>query len=259
MKPINRIDRNQFSRTAVPISALIWRKALMGLLAALPLIIGSGGLETLKAANGSLEDLAKVTIPACLLPPPDRTDRTWVQSVKMYNQGVEAVRQKNYDRAIGEFNAAIKLYPTNTMAHMELGKAYNTQEHHDRAIEEYSYVLKLMPNCFQALNSRCWARAIAGDLESALTDCNNALRVYPGLSAIFDSRGFVFLKMGNFDKAIADYDAALRIDLNHATSLYGRGKAKLMKGDEPGGTFDIMTAEKIMPDVAEKMARYGIK
>jgi tetratricopeptide (TPR) repeat protein len=218
-----------------------------------------GGLNASRAASVSLEDSRKAALSACLLPPADRTTQAWIQSAKNFNQGLESARQKNYDRALGEFDAAIKLYPNNTAAYVGRGTVYNAQEHYDRAIEQYNHVIKLMPNCFSALNGRCWARAILGDLQAALTDCNDALRLYSGLSSIVDSRGFVFLKMGYFDNAITDYDTALRIDLNHATSLYGRGKAKLMKGDEPGGTFDIMTAEKIMPDVAEKMARYGIK
>ena len=39
---------------------------------------------------------------------------------------------------------------------------------------------------------------------------------------------------GQIDKAIADYDAAIELDGKRATALYGRGTAKLKKGDASG-------------------------
>ena len=65
--------------------------------------------------------------------------------------------------------------------------------------------------------------------------------------------------MGNFDKAIADYDTALQLNPNHPHALYGRGKARLMKGDEPRGTVDIIMAEHAKPDIVDEMSRYGVK
>lgn len=76
---------------------------------------------------------------------------------------------------------------------------------------------------------------------------------------MLDSRGFVYLKMGDLDKAIADYDAALQIDANLAYVLFGRGKARLLKGDEPRGSFDITVAKRIKPEIADEMSRYGVK
>jgi hypothetical protein len=65
--------------------------------------------------------------------------------------------------------------------------------------------------------------------------------------------------MGDLDKAIADYDAALQINADHPHALFGRGKARLLKGDEPRGTFDITVAKRIKPDIADEMSRYGLK
>ena len=59
--------------------------------------------------------------------------------------------------------------------------------------------------------------------------------------------------------SIADYDGALKIDPNYANSLYGRGIAKLKKGDNSGGNSDIESAKAIQPDIAEDFARYGVR
>jgi hypothetical protein len=55
--------------------------------------------------------------------------------------------------------------------------------------------------------------------------------------------------MGQWDWAIDDYNAALRINPMLASSLYGRGLAKLKKGDPTGGNADIAAAKAIEANI----------
>ena len=50
--------------------------------------------------------------------------------------------------------------------------------------------------------------------------------------------------MGRFDSAIQDYSSALRIEPKMASALYGRGLARLKKGDTAGST-DVEAAKKL--------------
>jgi tetratricopeptide (TPR) repeat protein len=65
--------------------------------------------------------------------------------------------------------------------------------------------------------------------------------------------------MGDFEKAIADYDQSIMLGGERAGSLYGRGIAKLKKGDAEGGNKDIMVAMKKKPDVVEEYRAYGVQ
>ena len=65
--------------------------------------------------------------------------------------------------------------------------------------------------------------------------------------------------MSRLDAALTDYDAALRIDPKMAAALYGRGIAFRRKGDEARAAADIAAALKIQPDIAEELARHGVK
>jgi hypothetical protein len=47
----------------------------------------------------------------------------------------------------------------------------------------------------------------------------------------------------------------MRIDAKSAQGLYGRGLAKLKKGDAAGGNADIAAAKAIKPDIAEDWTR----
>lgn len=74
-----------------------------------------------------------------------------------------------------------------------------------------------------------------------------------------DSRGFVYLRLNRLDDAIADYDAGLKINPRTAASLYGRGIAKLRKGDTAAGQADIVAAKAAKAEIAEEFAKYGVK
>jgi len=74
-----------------------------------------------------------------------------------------------------------------------------------------------------------------------------------------DSNGLMYLKLGRLDIAIANFNAALLYAPKLATSLYGRGVARLKKDDTAAGNADIAAAEAIQPDIARQMASLGVE
>jgi hypothetical protein len=69
----------------------------------------------------------------------------------------------------------------------------------------------------------------------------------------------VNLKIGSLTEAIVDYDTVLRMNPKHASSLYGRGLAKLRSGNMEGGNSDIGAAKAIKSNVADEFAHNGIR
>ena len=175
------------------------------------------------------------------------------------NRGLAWHAKRNYDRAIADYNSAIKLNPKFAIAYSNRGNSRLSKGEVDRAIADQSEAIRVDPKHAGAYTNRCWARATVGrELELALADCNTALQLGRADAGTLDSRGFVYLRLGRLDEAIADYDAALKADPRHASSLYGRGIAKLRKGDDAGGKADIAAATAIRADVAAEFARYGV-
>jgi tetratricopeptide (TPR) repeat protein len=172
------------------------------------------------------------------------------------NRAIAYDTKGDYDRAITDYEQAIKLKPS-AETYFNRGNAHLGKSHYDRAIDDYNQAIKLKPDFAAAFDNRCWARAVLGILKPALADCNQALRLMPNNPATLDSRGFVFLKMTNFDAAVSDYDAALRSDPKLAFALYGRGLARL-RNDDPSGEADVTAAKAIQADIAEEYARYGM-
>jgi tetratricopeptide (TPR) repeat protein len=67
------------------------------------------------------------------------------------------------------------------------------------------------------------------------------------------------LKLGQYDSAIADFTAALRINAKMASALYGRGKAKIGRGDTTGGNADIRAAKAIDSTIDREFEGYGVR
>ena len=144
-------------------------------------------------------------------------------------------------------------------AYNNRGDAWLAKGDNDRAISDYSEAIRLDPKKAAYLNNRCWARAIAGrELPLALADCTEALGIARNNANIMDSRGFAYLRLGRLDDGLVDYDEALKLNPKQAGSLYGRGLAKLKKGDAVGGEADIGAAKAIQADIAEEFERYGV-
>jgi len=107
-------------------------------------------------------------------------------------------------------------------------------------------------------NALCWSLATVNfDLETALLDCNAALKLEPGEPAYLDSRAMVFLRQGKYEDAIDSYDQALEKSADFAVSRYGRGLAKLKKGDVAGGEADLNEAERLQPGTAAYFKLFG--
>jgi tetratricopeptide (TPR) repeat protein len=128
-----------------------------------------------------------------------------------------------------------------------------------RAILDYDEAIKLDPAFARAFNNRCWARAVVGRLAEAVADCDESLRLAPNVSNTLENRGFAYLKMGQYDRAIADYDAGLALNPdNQADYLYGRGLAKLKKGDASGAA-DVAAAKALHEAIDKEFESYGVK
>lgn len=163
-------------------------------------------------------------------------------------------------QGVSDLEAAIKVAPKNSGTSLEVAAIYARSKLFKAAISQYDAWLGAHPNdsAVTALNGRCRARALSGqELEPALADCVKADRMVPRTPAILSNKGLVLLRMARFDEAIDAYDAVLKIQPKDADSLYGRGLAKLGKGD-PSGRADVELATQLEPDLPKEAARYGI-
>lgn len=90
-------------------------------------------------------------------------------------------KKGDYDRAIKDFDGAIKLDPKYANAFANRAQAYLNKGDYERAALDYDEAIRLKPTLEALRSGRCWAGAIIGDLQAALADCNEALRLAPNV------------------------------------------------------------------------------
>ena len=175
--------------------------------------------------------------------------------------------RRTFDRAIEGYDQVIMLAPTDAKTYNDRGNAFFERANldgnaadYDRAFEDYDQAIRFDPNYAAAYSNRCWAGVVvAKQLQRALSDCDQALRIDPQDIRARDNRGFAYLKLGRLDDAIESFNAALKIDPNSPTARYGRGLAEMKSGDAKDAEADMAAATAIQADVADYLARYGIK
>jgi tetratricopeptide (TPR) repeat protein len=171
--------------------------------------------------------------------------------------------KKDFDKALQAYDLAIQLDAKNAKAFLGRCSVNIGIKNFNSAIVDCSQAIQLDPTDPIAWNNRCFARAIfeqlKEQLKSALDDCNQALKILENNPFYLNSRGLIFLKMGSFDSAIADYDRALLLQPDETSSLYGRGIAKLNKGDVAGGNDDINAAKQKDASIVDTFRGYGVQ
>jgi tetratricopeptide (TPR) repeat protein len=153
----------------------------------------------------------------------------------------------DYNRAIADFNEAIRLDPKSSLAFRNLGDAYTNMGDHDRAIAGYNEAIRLDPNDALALSARGVACANKGDYDRAIADFNRAIRLDPQSAHAFRNRGVVYATKGDNDRAIADFNRAIRLDPKSGLALRARGVAYANKGDNDQAIADFTEAIRLDP------------
>jgi lipoprotein NlpI len=132
--------------------------------------------------------------------------------------------------------------------HYNRGIEWAAKGEHQRAIADYDSAIRLDPKFAEAYFNRGHAWANRGDPDRAIADYGAAIRLNPKDPAALASRAAEWLLKGEHARAAADFDAALKLDPKGGGALFGRGRAKFYAGDFAGAAADMEQALKIEPN-----------
>jgi tetratricopeptide (TPR) repeat protein len=166
-----------------------------------------------------------------------------------------------YDRAIEDYDQAIRLNPNNALAFFSRGRAYANKGQLDRAIEDYDRAIRLNPNDALALVGRGSAYVGKGQYDRAIEDLDQAIRLNPNYADAFFNRGNLYLSAdkGPSDRAIEDYDQAIRLNPNYAEAFFVRGAAYFAKGQSDRAIEDFDQAIRLIPNDTKSALAYGAR
>jgi len=141
-------------------------------------------------------------------------------------RGDENLEKGTYERALADYNNAIKTDPNYAEAYAHRGDAYLKKNDYDLAIAECNQAIKLDSNCAYAYAIRGYAYIHKNDYDRAITDLNQAIKLNPIDADSYNARGYVFSKKNDLTRAIADFEAALRISPDHKDARGNLEKAR---------------------------------
>lgn len=177
-------------------------------------------------------------------------------AIAHYNRGHEYQKVGDNDRAIADYDAAIRLNPRHAEFYINRGKAYSDKGDNDRAIADYDQAIQLKPKAV-TYNNRGSAYFFKGYYDRAIADYNEAIRLNPQLPDIYFRRGEAYSGKVDHDHAIVDYDEAIRRRPNYARTYYERGHAYSARGDKVRAIADYDQAIRIDPELYEAYYERG--
>jgi tetratricopeptide (TPR) repeat protein len=168
------------------------------------------------------------------------------------SRGNVHLSNRNYDRAIDDYNEAIRLDPKFAIGFNNRGLAYQRKGQIDRAIEEFGEAIRLNPAYAMAVVNRANARRIKGRIDLAIEDSDRAIGLNRSLAAAFLARAWAYLEKAQWDfdayltegtyeeRAIQDFNEVIRLDPNNATAFRGRGflNSRMQRYDRAIQDFD---------------------
>ncbi len=96
-----------------------------------------------------------------------------------HDRAIDYYKRGLYDRAIAEYDQAIKLKPDYANAYYNRGVAYMSKGLYDRAIEDYDTAIRLRPDYAKAYRNRGNAKFYLGRFAAAARDYDQSLNIDP--------------------------------------------------------------------------------
>ncbi|HEY2828216.1 MAG TPA: tetratricopeptide repeat protein [Pirellulales bacterium] len=166
-------------------------------------------------------------------------------------RAVIAEAKKNWDLAIEDFTALMRLQPDQSKYYLMRGDAWLEKKETDKALADLNEAVTRDENPAFALLKRGYLWAQRKELDKALADFNEALGHDLDDSAkaeVLSYRGSVYLDQNDFDKSFADFDAALKLDPRNATNFVLRGSAYYRREKYQQAIADYSAALWAQPD-----------
>jgi len=131
----------------------------------------------------------------------------------MTKRGLNYLKEKQYPKALAEFNVLIDQYPNHAPYYFARALTYYHQELYNKAIRDCTNALVLgkekdsdiMANCYD-LRAGCYFKL--NDFESAISDNTSAIKINEDNLNFYLNRAWTYYELKEYDKCWNDISAA---------------------------------------------------
>jgi lipoprotein NlpI len=127
------------------------------------------------------------------------------------------------------------------------GNAYQSKGEYQRAIQDYDEAIRIDPEAALTFNNRGSAFQHMGNYDRAIQDYDQAIRLDGGFALSYNNRGRAHHLKEDYAQAIKDYGEAIDIDPDYPLAFYNRGLARFDQGFYIAAVPDFVRAVQLDP------------
>lgn len=115
--------------------------------------------------------------------------------------------------AIADYTMSIRYNnPELHLPYTNRGLAYYSLGEYDKAMDDFDEALRINPEHADAYNGRGFTYAELGNLDQALADLTTAIELDPEDASFYSNRGVLYRRRGDNEEALADYTRAIELN-----------------------------------------------
>ncbi|MDB6096291.1 MAG: tetratricopeptide repeat protein [Francisellaceae bacterium] len=139
------------------------------------------------------------------------------------NSGIKAIQQKDYLKALNQFNQALISDPFDSIVHNYLGNTYKYLKQFNKAYKHYQESLRLNPNSEITYNNLANLFFVQADMKPAIFYYEKALNLNPDFLEAHLNLANANSKLDNFEKALTHYEMVLKQAPRHYNANFHAG------------------------------------
>ena len=171
-------------------------------------------------------------------------------SIAFYNRAIAHGVKGDHDRAIADYDQAVRLDANNAKAYYGRANAYYNKRDYQRSISDFDQAIRLSPNVARYYSDRADAYDNLGQFDRALADYDRGIRLDPADGSIYYNRGIAYAGAGQYERALVDYDQAIKLNPQDAAANKYRGQSNFYLARYGAAAADLGRAFELGRDDA---------
>ena len=137
-----------------------------------------------------------------------------------FNRGLAWIKLQVYQRAIDDFDRAIKINSNYPQLYYNRGLAYLAQEQYLPALSDFTTTIELESNYFSAYLKRGQTYALLKQYQAALDDFNKTLELNCFSPLAYYNRASTYYSLGDYKQALQDYQQLSKLETKDNLSKF---------------------------------------